>query len=193
MLIKAVTVQGLSYGEVAKRFGVSKSLVHKLHHRWLEEGDAAFQPYSRRPTRSPNQTPATVRERVRALRQELIGNGMDAGADTIAELLAREGRPHRALSRRTPQFAYQLIPKATPTPPGDPGLWRVRYDTIDLHGKISLRHHGRMLHLGIGRAHARTEIICLIHNNDATISTHDGTVLAEYVLDPTRDYQRKNG
>lgn len=380
MLIKAVTVQGLSYGEVAKRFGVSKSLVHKLHHRWLEEGGAAFQPHSRRPRRSPNQTPATVRERVRALRQELIGNGMDAGADTIAEFLAREGfqlsrstiwrilteqgqiipqprkrprsswqrfaadrpnelwqsdfthvqlttghdlevigwlddhsryllhlsahrrvtgrivtdtftdaatehgypaatltdngmvyttryagnaagngagnafeallalngiiqkngrpfkpttqgkierfwqtlkqhlaahpantteelqqildrfrqhyntiRPHRALGRRTPEFAYQLIPKATPTPPGDPGLWRVRYDTIDPHGKISLRHHGRMLHLGIGRAHARTEIICLIHNNDATITTHDGTVLAEYVLDPTRDYQRKNG
>ena len=48
-----------------------------------------------------------------------------------------------------------------------------------------------MLHLGIGRAHARTEIICLIHNNDATITTHDGTVLAEYVLDPTRDYQQK--
>jgi len=55
------------------------------------------------------------------------------------------------------------------------------------------RIHGRMLHLGIGRAHARTEIICLIHNNDAAITTHDGTVLAEYVLDPTRDYQRKNG
>ena len=50
-----------------------------------------------------------------------------------------------------------------------------------------------MLHLGIGRAHARTEIICLIHNNDAAITTHDGTVLAQYVLDPTRDYQRKNG
>jgi hypothetical protein len=50
-----------------------------------------------------------------------------------------------------------------------------------------------MLHLGIGRAHARTEINCLIHNNDATITTHDGTVLAQYVLDPTRDYQRKNG
>ena len=117
MLIKAVTVQALSYGEVAKRFGVSKSLVHKLHHRWLEEGDAAFQPHSRRPTRSPNQTPATVRERVRALRQELIGNGMDAGADTIAELLAREGlQLSRSTIWRILTAQGQIIPQPRKRP-----------------------------------------------------------------------------
>ena len=53
VLIKAVTVQGLSFGEVAVRYGVSKTLVHKLHHRWLAEGDAAFTPRSRRPRHSP--------------------------------------------------------------------------------------------------------------------------------------------
>jgi transposase len=42
VLVKAVTIQGLSYGQVAPRFGVPKSLVHKLHHRWLIEGDAAL-------------------------------------------------------------------------------------------------------------------------------------------------------
>ena len=51
-----------------------------------------------------------------------------------------------------------------------------------------------MLHLGIGRAHARTEIICLIHNNDAIISTATtGEILAEFTLNPTHGYQRKNG
>lgn len=34
----------------------------------------------------------------------------------------------------------------------------------------TLRHSGKLLHLGIGRAHSRTEIIALIHNNDATIA-----------------------
>ncbi|TXK52778.1 integrase core domain-containing protein, partial [Salinibacterium sp. dk5596] len=102
-------------------------------------------------------------------------------------------RPHRALNRKTPAFAYQLIPKATPTRPEDPGIWRVRYDTIDNDGKISLRHSGRMLHLGIGRPHARTDIIALIHNNDATVITHDGTVLAEFTLNPNKGYQAKNG
>ena len=103
-------------------------------------------------------------------------------------------RPHRALRRKTPAFAYQLIPKAAPTRPDDPNIWRVRYDTIDRDGKITIRHSGRLLHLGIGRAHARTEIIALIHNSEATISTRDtGEVIADFTLDPTRGYQRKNG
>lgn len=101
-------------------------------------------------------------------------------------------RPHRALGRQTPEFAYQLIPKASPTPPDDPDLWRVRYDTIDRSGTITIRHQGRLLHLGVGRAHTRTEIICLIHNSDATIITNDGLVLAEFTLDASHDYQRKN-
>lgn len=381
VLIKAVVVQGLSYRQVAARYGVSKSLVHKLHRRWLVEGEASFEPQSRRPRSSPNRTPDPVRERVLQMRDQLAADGLDAGADTIQEMLAREGvtisrttvwriltaagrvtpqpqkrprsswrrfaadrpnelwqsdfthvtllggtdvevigwlddhsryllhlsahhrvtgrvvtdtfthaaethgypaatltdngmvyttrlarggrgrgdgagnqfetlladlgitqkngkpfkpttqgkierfwqtlkkhlaahptatipelqsvldafrdyynhtRPHRALRRRTPAFAYQLIPKATPTPPDHPDVWRVRYDTIDSDGKISLRHSGRMLHLGIGRAHSRLEIICLIHNDDAIISTRDtGEILAEYTLDPTHSYQRK--
>ncbi|WP_341578401.1 IS481 family transposase [Microbacterium schleiferi] len=383
VLIKAVTVQGLSYRQVAARYGVSKSLVHKLHHRWLAEGEAAFEPQSRRPRSSPNRTPDIVRGQIVALRDELIAGGLDAGADTITEMLAREGvttsratvwrlltaagkvapqpqkrprsswrrfaadrpnelwqsdfthvfltngaevevigwlddhsryllhltahhrvtgrtvtdtftqaasqhgyptatltdngmvyttrlarggrgrgdgtgnafetlladlgitqkngkpfkpttqgkierfwqtlkkhlkahpaatltdlqtvldafrdyynnvRPHRALRRRTPTFAYHLIPKANPSRPDDPNVWRVRYDTIDRAGKISLRHSGRMLHLGIGRAHARTEIIALIHNNDAIISTRDtGEIIADFTLNPTHGYQRKNG
>ncbi|MER7446741.1 transposase [Microbacterium sp. NPDC097977] len=103
-------------------------------------------------------------------------------------------RLHRALGCKTPRFAYELIPKATPTRPDDPDIWRVRYDTIDNDGKITLRHHGRLFHIGVGRAHTRTEIICLVHNVDATIITlNTGEVLAEFILDPTKNYQRENG
>lgn len=382
ILIKAVTLQGMTYGQVAAHYGVSKTLVHKLHHRWLTEGDEAFEPRSRRPGTTPNRTPDPVRARVITLRDELASNGMDAGADTIMEHLARERillsratiwrilkaagkvepqpqkrprsswrrftadrpnelwqsdfthvaltdgtdtevigwlddhsrtmlhltahrrvtgrvvtdtftatahehgyptatltdngmvyttrlarggrgrgdgtgngfetlladlgitqkngkpfkpttqgkierfwqtlkkhldahpadnitelqtildafrsyyndvRPHRGIGRKTPAFAYQLIPKATPTRPADPNTWRVRYDTIDNDGKITLRHTGKLLHLGIGRAHARTEIICLIHNNNATVITlNTGELLAEFTLDPAKNYQRKN-
>jgi transposase InsO family protein len=100
-------------------------------------------------------------------------------------------RPHRSLNRTTPAFAYTLIPKATPAHPTDSNLWRVRYDTVDNHGKISLRYGNRMLHLGIGRTHARTEIITLIHNTEATVITLDGTVLGDYALNPSRGYQPK--
>lgn len=80
-----------------------------------------------------------------------------------------------------------------PGNPDDPNLWRVRYDTIDTDGKISLRLAGQLLHLGIGRAHARTEIIFLIHNLDATVIDNNGLVLAEFILNPNHNYQRKNG
>jgi transposase InsO family protein len=382
VLIQAVVIEGLSYGQAAARYGVSKSLVHRLHHRWLVEGDLAFQPRSSRPLSSQAQTAPEVIERILALRRELIGQGLDAGADTILAHLGRDGhqssratiwrvlkragvvspqpqkrprssylrfaaerpnqtwqsdfthwaltdgtdteiigwlddhsrfllhlsahrrvtgktvtdtftaaaaehgfptstltdngnvyttkyaggargrgtanafetllalegitqkngrpykpttqgkierswqtlkkyltahpadtidelqavldtfrnyynqqRPHRALNRATPAFAYALIPKAEPTTPGDPNLWRVRYDTIDPGGKVSLRYGNRMLHLGVGRAHARTEIIILIHNHDATVISLNGTVLGDYTIDPKQSYQakRKNG
>jgi hypothetical protein len=48
-----------------------------------------------------------------------------------------------------------------------------------------------MLHLGIGRAHARTEIIILIHNHDATIVSVNGTALGTYDLNPGTGYQSK--
>lgn len=383
ILIKAVTVQGMTYGQVAARYGVSKSLVHKLHHRWLDEGDAAFEPRSRRPRSSPTRTPDAVRHRVLALRDELTAGGHDAGADTIQTLLARDGvmisrttawrilvaegrvqpqprkrprsswrrfnadrpnelwqsdftharlsdgtdveiigwlddhsrfllhlsahrrvtartvtttftlaasehghpaatltdngmvyttrlarggrgrgdgggnafetllaelgidqrngrpfkpttqgkierlwqtlkrhldahpaatleqlqdhlgafqehyntiRPHRALNRDTPHTAYTRIPKAAPASPNGTDTWRVRYDTVDADGKITIRHAGRLLHLGIGRAHARTEITATIHGRNATIYSNDtGKTLATFTLDPSRNYQRKNG
>lgn len=102
---------------------------------------------------------------------------------------------HRSLNRRTPAFAYQLIPKASPTTPGDPNLWRVRYDRVDPGGKVSLRYANRMLHLGIGRPHAGTDVIVLIHNTNVTVIDPDGTVLSEHRIDPERTCQpqTKNG
>lgn len=103
-----------------------------------------------------------------------------------------QDRPHRALGRKTPGFAYTLIPKAAPATPTDPGIWHVRYDIIDESGSITLRYAGKLRHLGIGRAHARTEIICLVHNQAATVITHTGEVLAEFTINTEKDYQRKN-
>ncbi|MFE5671329.1 hypothetical protein ACFQ58_06925, partial [Agromyces sp. NPDC056523] len=95
----------------------------------------------------------------------------------------------------TPAFAYELIPKAVPTAPDDPNLWRVRYDRVDPGGKVSLRYANRMLHLGIGRSHAGTDVILLIHNHEATVIDPDGTILTEHEIVPERTYQpaTKNG
>lgn len=100
------------------------------------------------------------------------------------------GGPIRAINRSTPHHAYYLIPKAHPTTPNDPNLWRVRYDTVN-QGRISLRWGNKMLHLGIGRDHNRTEVIALIHGLEATVITTNGEVLGHYIINPEKGYQPK--
>ena len=124
VLIKAVTVQKLSYGEVARRYGVSKTLVHKLHHRWLEEGDAAFRPRSTRPRASPTRTPDHVRDRVLQLRDELTAAGHDAGADTICEHLHRE---HITVSRVTIWRILKAAGQVAPQPQKRPRSSWIRF------------------------------------------------------------------
>lgn len=84
LIITAVTVQGLSQAEAARTYRVSKGWVSKLLARWRREGDAAFQPHSRRPRSSPNALAADTVEQVLELRHRLITKGLDAGAHTIA-------------------------------------------------------------------------------------------------------------
>ncbi|HUG07288.1 MAG TPA: helix-turn-helix domain-containing protein, partial [Acidimicrobiia bacterium] len=60
LIIAAVIVEGRSQAEVARTYGVSKGWVSKLVARYRAEGEAAFEPRSRRPGRSPNQTPSEV-------------------------------------------------------------------------------------------------------------------------------------
>jgi transposase InsO family protein len=61
---------------------------HKLA-RHRAEGEAAFEPRSRRPKTSPAAIPAETAELIVQLRKELAGRGLDAGPDTIAWHLAR--------------------------------------------------------------------------------------------------------
>lgn len=99
-------------------------------------------------------------------------------------------RPHRALGRRTPIQAYLARPKAVPTgQPLDPGHYRVRHDKIDPSGVITLRHNSRLHHIGIGRRHAGTDVLVLVHDLHIRVLDSDGDLLRELTLDPSRDYQ----
>lgn len=83
LVITAVTVQHRSVTQVARDYGVSRSWVYELLARYRTEGQAAFEPRSRRPHTSPTAiTPAHI-ELVVAIRAELAGQGLDAGADSI--------------------------------------------------------------------------------------------------------------
>jgi len=99
-------------------------------------------------------------------------------------------RPHRALGRRTPQEAYDARPKAVPTgvPLAD-AHWRVRHDTIDANGKVTLRYGARLRHIGVGRRHKGRPVLVLVKDRHVRITTTDGEVLRDFELDPARDYQ----
>jgi transposase InsO family protein len=99
-------------------------------------------------------------------------------------------RPHRAIGRRTPSQAYAARPKATATGPLIAPHWRVRHDRIDGSGTVTLRHHSRLHHIGLGRLHAGTAITLLVDDlHIRVIDRHTGQLIRELTLDPSRDYQ----
>ena len=91
LVITAVTVEGLSQAQVARRYGVSPSWVSRLLARYRVEGEAAFTPRSRRPRTSPTAVPQRVVDAVLAERERLTGSGHDAGPETITWHLQRRG------------------------------------------------------------------------------------------------------
>jgi Integrase core domain len=95
-------------------------------------------------------------------------------------------RPHRSLpNRATPAARYHALPKALPAGSRDPDTHtRVRHDRIDDSGVITLRHNGRLHHIGIGRTHARTHVIVLVHDLDIrVVAATTGELLRELTLD----------
>jgi hypothetical protein len=101
-------------------------------------------------------------------------------------------RPHRSLPHQaTPATLFDTMPKALPGDSRDPDTHvRIRHDRIDKTGAVTLRVHGKLRHIGIGRTHARTHVIMLIDDlNVRVVNATTGELLRELTIDPSRDYQ----
>ena len=100
-------------------------------------------------------------------------------------------RPHRSLpGRHTPAAACTTRPKAGPGNRDADTHDRVRTDRIWAVGTVTLRHAGKLHHIGAGRAHAGTEVLILTQDlHIRIIAKATGELLRELTLDPTRDYQ----
>jgi len=100
-------------------------------------------------------------------------------------------RPHKSLPGRvTPATAYAARPKAVPGDRSADTHDRVRTDKTGANGTVTLRHSGKLHHLGIGRAHAGTEILLLAQDlHIRVIAAATGELLRELTLDPARNYQ----
>jgi transposase InsO family protein len=138
--------------------------------------------------------------------QQTMKNWLRAQPDqpaTIAQLQAlldrfqdeyNRRRPHRSLPHHaTPATAYAARPKAAPSTDRTADTHdRVRHDKIDDTGAVTLRVNGKLHHIGVGRTHARTPVILLIHDlHVRVINAATGELLRELIIDPRRDYQSR--
>lgn len=147
---------------------------------------------------SPNhpQTQGKIERFHQTLKRWLRGQ---PAAHTLADLneqltkfrhIYNQERPHRALDRATPATAYNATVKAAPTGARQGAHWRIRTDRIDTTGKVSLRYDGKLRHIGIGRAHARKQVLMLIQDREVMITElGTGEILRELTIDPDRGYQ----
>ena len=102
-----------------------------------------------------------------------------------------DSRPHRGVGRRTPRSVFDAREKARPAVSlVETDGRRLRLDKVDAAGSVTLRHKGRLHHIGIGRPYAGWRVAMLIDGLDIEVVGLDGSPLRRLVLDPTKDYQR---
>jgi hypothetical protein len=95
-------------------------------------------------------------------------------------------RPHRALHRRTPIEAFADRPKAFASGYQIPPHYRVRHDTIDAAGVITIRYNSRLHHIGLGKRRTGTKVSVLIDDLDIRVlDRRTGQLIRKLVLDPT--------
>jgi len=101
-------------------------------------------------------------------------------------------RPHRSLPHQaTPAALYESLPKALPTESRDADTHdRVRHDKVSKTGNLTLRVHGKLRHIGIGRTHKGTHVLMLVQDLDIrVVDAITGELLRELTINPALDYQ----
>jgi len=89
VVITAVTVEGHTKSQVARDYGITRFWVQTLVKQFEPEGEAAFQPRSRRPATSPRAISSDVAELVMAERDRLTTAGHDAGPEGVSGALCK--------------------------------------------------------------------------------------------------------
>ena len=114
LLITSVVVENRSVRDVAATYGVSRSWLYELLARYRREGEAVFEPRSRRPKTSPRAVAAAVVDLIVELREKLTATGLDAGPDTIGWHL--QHHHDTVLSRATIHRSLTRAGAVTPDP-----------------------------------------------------------------------------
>ena len=83
------------------------------------------------------------------------------------------------------------MPKAMPGDSRDPDTHdRIRHDRVDKAGSVTIRHNGRLHHIGVGRTYEGTCVILLVQDLQIRIvNAITGELAPRPVLNPHIDYQ----
>jgi transposase InsO family protein len=125
LVITAVVVEGRSQSEVAREYGVSQGWIGRLVARYRSEGEAAFQPRSRRPHTTPARLPQQTIDLIIELREEVAGKGLDHGPHTIAWHL--QHHHSLAMSANSIHRHLRAAGLVTPTPQRRPKSSYIRF------------------------------------------------------------------
>ena len=125
LVLTALFVEHQTPAEVAARYGVHRAWVYRLKARYEAEGDAAFEPRSRRPNTSPAALPDHVVDLIVRLRKELTETGLDAGPETIAWHLQHQHQLH--VSRSSISRTLTRAGLVTPEPKKRPKSSYIRF------------------------------------------------------------------
>jgi transposase InsO family protein len=126
LVITAVTVEKRPVSEVARSYGVARSWIYALLARYQAEGEAAFEPRSRRPKTSPSAISGGAADLIVRLRKDLAGQGLDAGPQTIAWHLE-----HQHQVKVSPATVSRYLARAglvTPDPSKRPKSSYIRFE-----------------------------------------------------------------
>jgi hypothetical protein len=135
---------------------VHRAWVYRLRARYEIEGEAAFEPRSRRPKTSPAALDHVIVDLIVELRDKLITVGLDAGPDTIAWHLAQQHKT--AVSRSTIARYLTRAGLVVPEPRKRPKSSYIRFEAAMLNECWqSVFTHDRLTHPD-GSAGADVEI-----------------------------------
>jgi transposase len=124
-LVEAHLKEERRVAELAAEHGVHRNWLYKLIARYRAEGEAALEPRSKRPKRSPNRISDLFEDEIVNVRKDLLDRGFDAGAATIHAHLARLWT--NAPSTSTIWRVLKDRGFVTPEPHKRPRSWFVRF------------------------------------------------------------------
>ena len=119
-------------------------------------------------------------------------------ADTLEELQVvldevvryyNDVRPHQSRGRMTPRAAYEGRAKMPANTLVHDVHYRIRKDTVDNRGHVTLRYLGKLRHLNVGWKYMGQTILLYIVDDHVDVVTPEGELVGEITLNPEKNYQ----